>query len=107
MREHKIIAADIKTKVWHQSKATILTLPDDKICKIDHIGNAKGKLKANFWIQNLKVKGSLKQVVTFVLWQVEIDREARHLKRQALEDSKDAFEEAEKRMSVMNLDDDI
>jgi hypothetical protein len=107
MRQHKIIATNIKTKDWRQMKVMILTLPDDMICKIDHFSNAKGKLKANFWMQKLKVKGSFKQVVTFVFWQVVIDQEACCLERQDSEDSDDAFEQAHKCMSGMNLDDDV
>jgi hypothetical protein len=52
MHEHKIFAADIKTKDWRHTKATIFTLPGDMTCKIEHFGNAKGKLKSNFWNQS-------------------------------------------------------
>lgn len=106
LREHKIIATDIKTKDWRQTKSTILTLPDDLACKIDHFGNTKGKLKANFRMQKLKVSGSLEQVITFVFWQVAIDREARRLERQDSDDSEDAYDNAAKRMSGLNLNED-
>jgi hypothetical protein len=72
----KIIVTNTKTKDWHHMKVTILTLPGDITCKVDNVGNSKGKLMAKFWIQKIKVKGSLEQVDTFVFWQVTIEREA-------------------------------
>jgi hypothetical protein len=105
-REHKIIATDIKTKDWQQSKETILNLPEGVICKADYFGNTKGRLKNEFRTIQFKVSDSMNQVAPFLFWQISIDREARRLERQDSEDSEDPFAAAQKRMSEINIMDE-